>query len=183
LFTPSAVEARTNVMLQRGQRMVQRRSQYDDGQQLDMSAEFARVTFDIISSLLFSDETQTDSVEFSGALTCYFNSAGRIDPLDALGAPHWVPRLGICRARKAIRFFETLAEKIVARRRADIEKGTAPRDLVTLLLEARDPRTGKGLSEADVAGSIITFVGAGRETTANRDSVPSGQAPVCVVGR
>jgi cytochrome P450 len=167
LFTPSAVEAQTNVMLQCGQRMVQRLSRYDDGQQLDMSAELARVTFDIISSMLFSDETQTDSVEFSGALTCYFNSAGRIDPLDAIGAPHWVPRLGVCRARKAIRFFETLAEKIVARRRADMARGTAPRDLVTLLLEANDPGTGQGLSEADVAGSIITFVGAGHETTAN----------------
>jgi len=167
LFTPSAVEAQANVMLQCSQRMVQRLSQYEDGQLLDMSAELARVTFEIISSMLFSEETQTDSVEFSAALTRYFNSAGRIDPLDALGAPDWVPRPGVCRARKAIKFFETLAEKIVARRRADMAKGTAPRDLVTLLLEARDPQTGMGLSEADVAGSIITFVGAGHETTAN----------------
>ena len=69
LFTPSAVEAQANVMLQCSQRMVQRLSQYDDGQLLDMSAELARVTFEIISSMLFSEETQTDSVEFSAALT------------------------------------------------------------------------------------------------------------------
>jgi len=168
LFTPSAVEAQTNVMLQCSQRMVQRLSQYDNGQILDMSAELARVTFEIISSMLFSDETQTDSVEFSAALTRYFNSAGRIDPLVALGAPNWVPRLGVSPARKAIRFFESLAEKIIRRRRTDMEKGLRPaRDLVTLLLEAKDPRTGDGLSEADVAGSIITFIGAGHETTAN----------------
>ena len=167
LFTPSAVEAQTNVMLQCSQRMVQRLSQCDEGQLVDMSAELARATFDIISSMLFSDETQTDSVEFSAALARYFDSAGRIGPLDALGAPDWMPRLGVCRARKAIAFFETLAAKIVARRRADMEKSAVPRDLVTLLLEARDPRTGMGLSEADVAGSIITFIGAGHETTAN----------------
>jgi cytochrome P450 len=48
-----------------------------------------------------------------------------------------------------------------------IEAGTAPSDLLTLLIEARDPQTGKVLPESDVAGSIITFIGAGHETTAN----------------
>ena len=39
--------------------------------------------------------------------------------------------------------------------------------LLTLLLEASDPETGRGLSENEIRTNIITFIGAGHETTAN----------------
>ena len=42
-----------------------------------------------------------------------------------------------------------------------------PRDILTLLLEARDPETGEGLSEVEVRANILTFIAAGHETTAN----------------
>ena len=42
-----------------------------------------------------------------------------------------------------------------------------PRDILTLLLEAQDPETGRGLSEREVRANIITFIAAGHETTAN----------------
>jgi cytochrome P450 len=41
------------------------------------------------------------------------------------------------------------------------------RDILTLLLEAHDSETGRGLSEAEVKSNIITFIAAGHETTAN----------------
>lgn len=40
-------------------------------------------------------------------------------------------------------------------------------DLLTLLLSAADPETGVGLSDAEVRANILTFIGAGHETTAN----------------
>src|ERR1700744_5431561 len=43
----------------------------------------------------------------------------------------------------------------------------APQDLLTLLLEAKDPETGEGLDEEELRANIITFIGAGHETTAN----------------
>lgn len=168
LFTPTAVKAQAEVMRQCGDRMAQRLQELYASGPIDMSAELGRGTFDIISTLLFSDETQTNSPEFSAALARYFGSAGRIDPLDAVGAPNWIPRLGLWRARKAIRFFESLTQKVVSRRRAAIDAGIAPpEDLLTRLLEATHPETGDSLSEAEIAGSIITFIGAGHETTAN----------------
>ena len=45
--------------------------------------------------------------------------------------------------------------------------GVAPRDLLTLLLEAKDPETGQGLPDADIRANIVTFIFAGHETTAN----------------
>jgi len=42
-----------------------------------------------------------------------------------------------------------------------------PDDLVTRLIHARDPETGAPLSDAVIHDNLVTFIGAGHETTAN----------------
>jgi len=168
LFSPRGVELHAQTMLRCSQDLTARLSRRAEGRVVDVNAEMARVTFAILSKSMFSDSTQTDVLEFSAALNRYFNSAGRVDPLDAIGAPAWIPRLGLLWARPAIRFFERLVEKIVAERRRRMAAGDAiAADILTLLLRAQDPESGEKLSDSDVAGSIITFIGAGHETTAN----------------
>ncbi len=44
---------------------------------------------------------------------------------------------------------------------------SAPRDILTFLLEAADPETGESLTETEVRANILTFIAAGHETTAN----------------
>jgi cytochrome P450 len=41
------------------------------------------------------------------------------------------------------------------------------RDLLTLMLNARDPGTGRPLSSAEIRANVITFMSAGHESTAN----------------
>jgi cytochrome P450 len=48
------------------------------------------------------------------------------------------------------------------------DKGRAPRDILTLLLEATDPETGEALTEIEAKANILTFIAAGHETTAHR---------------
>ena len=96
------------------------------------------------------------------------NGLGRVDPLDIFGFPDWVPRIGRLRARPSIRFFEETVNELIEARKALLASGEpAPRDLLTLLLEAADPETGKGLTDIEVRTNIVTFIGAGHETTAN----------------
>ena len=65
-------------------------------------------------------------------------------------------------------FFAQAVDDIIESRRALIESGAeAPRDLLTLLLSARDPENGRGISDEDVRANILTFILAGHETTAN----------------
>ena len=68
-----------------------------------------------------------------------------------------------------LRLFESAIDTIVSTRRRRIaeDPGGVPRDILTLLLEARDPETGAGLSEVEVRANILTFIAAGHETTAN----------------
>ena len=101
-------------------------------------------------------------------MTSYFETIGRIDPLDLLGAPAFVPRLRRRRGRGALEFFDSAVDAIIEKRRALLNgRREAPRDLLTLLLSAKDPENGRGIADADVRANIVTFINAGHETTAN----------------
>ena len=99
----------------------------------------------------------------------YFETIGRIDPFDVLGVPNVVPRPRRWKLRPMLRFFESAIDTVISTRRQRIAKdpGGAPRDILTLLLEARDPETGEALSESGIRANILTFIAAGHETTAN----------------
>ena len=128
----------------------------------------ARITLEVLEETLFSQGLGKDPGAFQHAMTRYLNTVGRLDPLDLLGAPAFVPRIGRLRGRGALKFFDEAVEAIIERRRAMVrEGGEPPRDLLTLLMAARDPESGGGLPETNIRANIITFINAGHETTAN----------------
>lgn len=102
-------------------------------------------------------------------MVTYFNTVGRIDPLDLLGMPNWIPRINHLSVRSTLRFFEqSIEDLIAARRRRLAERANgSPNDILALLLAALDPDTGERMSEAEVKSNILTFIMAGHETTAN----------------
>lgn len=55
-----------------------------------------------------------------------------------------------------------LSSEIVAKRKAS---PIAKQDLLTLMLSGRDPKTGQGLSDENIAHNLLTFMIAGHETT------------------
>ena len=102
------------------------------------------------------------------AITTYFEALGRIDLWDVLPLPRWLPRPAFIRARPAQKIFRGEVLRLFERRRARIAAGEqVPDDLVTRLIDARDPETGAPLSDAVVHDNLVTFIGAGHETTAN----------------
>src|SRR5580700_1788364 len=112
-----------------------------DGATVDAAAEMSRVTLEVLERTIFSDGLGCDKEEFRGAMATYFNTIGRIDPLDILGLPPAVPRLSHWRVRSTLRFFETAIDEIIATRRR--RSGDEANDILTLLLGALDPETGK----------------------------------------
>ena len=168
LFTPRQVRTFAPAMQAGADRLLARWARRGNAFEIDVSEEMTRFTYDVLAQTLFSGALDADSDAFSRAMTRYLTASGRIDPLDVLGAPDWIPRIGKIMARPALKFFEESVTGIVARRRAMIGRGeTPPRDLLTALIEAGDPEGGKGLTEIEIAANIITFIGAGHETTAN----------------
>lgn len=134
----------------------------------DVCVDMARVTLEVLEQTLFSQGLARGAAAFQDAVTRYFETFGRLDPLDLVGAPQILPRFWRLRGRSTLQFFENAVDDIIGARKSLIESGAAaPNDLLTLLLRAQDPQTGRAISEADVRANIVTFIGAGHETTAN----------------
>ena len=168
LFTPRQVSAFAGSMAESPRAGVERLKKRRPGQRLDMSLEMARLTLEILEHTLFSQGLGRDTSEFQEAVTKYFDTVGRLDPFDLLGLPDFLPRFGRMRGRKTLDWFAGAVKDIVDARRNLIAGGAIPpRDILTLLLEAQDPETGRGMAEDDLRANIVTFIGAGHETTAN----------------
>jgi cytochrome P450 len=168
LFTPRRVAPMAEAMRATVERHAARLERRRPGHVLDVSQFTTTLTFDVLAETLFSNVITGGAEAFGTALTRYFETQGRIDPLDILNAPAWIPRIGRIMAQPSINFFERTVKEIVAARSQQIAGGgSAPDDLLSALIAARDPENGAGLSETEVGANIVTVIGAGHETTAN----------------
>jgi cytochrome P450 len=133
-----------------------------DGQEIDIAHAMTLLTFDILQATLFTGDIAGDPMEFAAATANLLKTMGRVDPMDVLDAPAFVPRLMRLMGSRSQRYFRALIAETIERRQALLQRApeTAPRDLLTLLLEA------EGLSRSEIEDNIITFIGAGHETTA-----------------
>ena len=169
LFNPRTVAGFELAMADVAADLVRRWAGRRDGRRVDVAEEMAHTTLRVLARTIFSEGLNRRTEEFAEAVTRYLEAMGKIDPLDILDMPEWLPRIGKLRARPALKFFDDVVSGMIADRRALMARDAraAPRDLLTLLLEAADPETGQGLSEEDVKANIVTFIAAGHETTSN----------------
>jgi cytochrome P450 len=169
LFQPSAVERYLAPMAASVDEMLARWEDHaQTGAVVDVAREMTALTYDIISRTVFSHEIETPADVMGAAITSYFEALGRIDLWDVLPLPRWLPRPAMIRAKPAQKIFREEVRRLVARRRARIAAGQpVPSDLVARLMEARDPDTGAALTDTLIHDNLVTFIGAGHETTAN----------------
>ena len=168
LFTARAVAGFAPAMMEAAADLVARWRRAGD-ETIDVADEVTRLTLDVLRQTIFSDGFGRDTDDFRDAMRTYFDTIGQIDPFDVLNLPEMIPRLTRWKARPTLRFFESAVDAIIARRRGrlDREPEGVERDILTLLLEAHDGETGRGLTEVEIKANIITFIAAGHETTAN----------------
>lgn len=168
LFARRSVNSFAGEMMEAADAMVERLRPCC-GETMDMMAEITRLTLSVLERTIFSDGIAADREDVRIAMQRYFEVASRIDPFDVLNLPDFIPRPRRLPVQSTLRFFEDTIDAIIAarRKRRAEDPDTLPRDLLTLLLDARDPETGEGLSEAEVRANVLTFIAAGHETTAN----------------
>ena len=169
LFQPQAVVSYLAPMAASVDEMLARWAGFaKSGAVVDVAREMTALTYDIISRTVFSHEIETSPDVMGEAITTYFDALGRIDLWDVLPLPRWLPRPAFIRARPAQEIFRSEVRRLLDRRRARMAAGEAvPGDLVTRLIGARDPESGEPLSDAVIHDNLVTFIGAGHETTAN----------------
>jgi len=163
VFTPRHIHAFAVPMLKRSQEFV---AKYEDVEHpVDIAHDMTLLTFDILAETLFSGEIAGEPGSFAHEIDRLFETMGRVDPFDLLRAPDWLPRFTHIRGRKTMAFFRKIVTDTVAMRKERLAAGTGevPEDFLTLLLRAEGP---DGLTRAEIEDNIITFIGAGHETTA-----------------
>jgi cytochrome P450 len=135
-----------------------------DGSAVEAQAAMTDLTLRIIAGTVFSGDVgrMTDMVGRTFAEAGEKLDFGLIDILPVLGP--WRRR----ERRKAIHavFADLDAEiaRLVASRAARRDEGQA--DLLSRLVDARDPDTGLGMTAAEVRDEVVTIFVAGHETTA-----------------
>ena len=128
---------------------------------VDVEPEMRRATLQVVmDTLLASYDGAAPEVL---ARTLFGGVVVRPTMLDMAGAPAWMPAPGRGLYLRRVRALRAQAREAVRRRReTDLDSG----DLLGAMLAARDPATGEGLSDQQLADNIVTFIGAGHETTA-----------------
>src|SRR3569833_3084548 len=161
VFAPRNTNGRAVTMLERSQLFADGLAK-KGGEVTDIATAMPLLTFDILQATLFTGDIAGDPDEFAAATTKLLHTMGRVDPMDVLDAPAFMPRVTRLLGQKSQAYFRQLIAATIERRQELMRKSpeTAPRDLLTLLLEA------EGLSRAEVEDNVITFIGAGHETTA-----------------
>jgi cytochrome P450 len=149
--------------------MIRRWRSLGDGAVLDIAVEMSALTLDTLTRTLFPEGFGGDRVNMQQNMRLFFDNVGRIDAFDLLGLPDFVPRFGRSGARAAEIFFDSSVRRLLStrRRRPEIEPDGSARDLLTLMLAARDDHGEFILSDEEIRANLITFISAGHETTAN----------------
>jgi len=130
---------------------------------VDAAAAMTRTTFDIIVEAMLGGSASLDADRYSKALAATFATIPWHIVYAQFSLPRWLPFPGRRHARRAVEFLHRDIRRIVEARRA----GRSPRpDLLDLLLAARDPETGRAMTDDEVMTNLLTFIIAGHETTA-----------------
>lgn len=128
----------------------------------ELNGAMADLTFDVLAKGLLGDPTGLDKDKLQRATRKVVMSAGTLRPDDLLPLPRWMPRPVMPGGRRALKDLKKAADDLIKSRDPD-----APGDdLVGLLISARDPVSGKALSETERRDNLIGFFIAGHETTA-----------------
>jgi cytochrome P450 len=162
VFTPRHIFGFAQPMLHRSLAFADR---YADGMISDIARDMTTLTYEILAETLFSGEIAGEPGSFETQIDRLFETMGRVDPLDLLRAPDWLPRITRIRGAKTMAYFRAIVADTMKMRveRLRSDPGGAPQDFLTLLLNAEGPN---GLTRAEIEDNIITFIGAGHETTA-----------------
>lgn len=126
--------------------------------------EMITATFDVISEVTFSGDTGFDRAAVHKAIDLYISDAGKVSLFDVLGLPDWIPRPGRNLAANGMGDMKAAADRVIDAREAEGTREVP--DLLDLLRDGQDPKTGRRMTTEEIRDNLLTFIVAGHETTA-----------------
>jgi cytochrome P450 len=169
-------------------------AEYSDGRALDIAAEMKTVTLDIIGRTMFGADFSGRTAEVQDAFARLLRIFGRglisgsghparlianllwrigpnrlaaQDPRLVIRVLRFFLRLGERKTFRGLVSLEQLVDRLIADYHATPADARTDDNLLSLLLQAEDPDTGERFTDAEVRDELMTFLGAGHETTAS----------------
>ncbi len=165
-FGPAAMKGYFEPMLDVAQQMVDKWARLGPSADIDVPDNMTRLTLDTIAlsgfDYRFNSFYQREMHPFVGAMVRALGEAGaRAKQLPLQTRLRLVSNN---RYQRDIAYMQQLVDEVIRARKA-AGPSTGSRDLLGLMLEASDPRTGDRLDDLNIRHQIVTFLIAGHETT------------------
>jgi cytochrome P450 len=133
------------------------------GRPVPLAAEMMKLTLRIITESLFSTDIRS-SADIVGKAFTTLNKDISYRFKTVFVPPLWMPAPRNLKFKKARDELNRLVYEIIERRR----RGSGSHnDLLSMLLRARDERSGEGMTDRQLRDEVMTLMLAGHETTAN----------------
>ena len=152
------------VMIAAAERTRERWLSYPAASEVNVAREMMRTTFDIVLATMLPGSSVHEPARIERAITDYLESTTWVMALTILGAPRWCPYPGMRKAGRGRDFLKRFVAGLT--NETACSESCSRNDLLSLLVRADDPDSGRSMSETDVRDNILTFVMAGHETTA-----------------
>ncbi len=132
------------------------------GRPFDFAAEITRCTLRVVGETLLSADVTLEASRVGRALTGVLEHLIE-RTLDPLSAPEWLPTPENLRFKRSLNALDEVVLELIDERR----RGPAKNDLLSMLMDAKDPETGEGMTDLQLRDEVMTIFLAGHETTAN----------------
>jgi cytochrome P450 len=126
----------------------------------DVVKQMTDLTLQIIARAMFSTDVSGE-IETLTRMRHVVDEELKISVFDLLGLPQWLPRPVSKRALDSLEAFRDLVGRILEARR----------DLMSMLLAARDPDTGEGMTDAELKREMLMMLLAGHDTVSTTLSI------------
>ncbi|MFC7764044.1 cytochrome P450 [Catellatospora bangladeshensis] len=133
---------------------------WPDGRRIEVVEEMTQLTLRIVGTSLFTVDDDGDEMfaavhDFVNSLNAYLLSFGLL--------PTWVPTRTHRWRKASVARMDRLSYDLIRLRR---ERGGDGGDLLSMLIQARDPEGGPALTDTEIRDELLTMFFAGHETSA-----------------
>ncbi|UHA72015.1 bifunctional cytochrome P450/NADPH--P450 reductase [Paenibacillus sp. 481] len=166
-FSQLAMRGYHEMMVDIAVQLVQKWMRLNPDESIDVAEDMTRLTLDTIGlcgfNYRFNSFYREQSHPFITSMTRALDEA--MSQLQRLGIQDKLMVITKRQYQHDIQAMFSLVDKIIAERRAQGQSGSDGDDLLSHMLNGKDPDTGEGLDDENIRYQIITFLIAGHETT------------------
>src|SRR5262245_33430648 len=163
LFRPADLASLVPAMAAAAEAQLERWTQSGADRVQAVDRDMSVTTFRVLSATMFAGSVDTEAAEILRSIDTMVSTASWTIAMALIRFPAWLWHPAKHRRQLAARQLRETAAAILARRRAEGLKGD---DLLARLARAHDPETAAPMLDRQLVDNLLTFLGAGHETTA-----------------